>query len=89
MMKWGEKKLKPIQGDGLLRWTRKPTHNEVTVLVAQSCPTLCDPKNCSPAVHGILQARILEEVAIPFSRGSSRPRDQTRASCIAGSFFTV
>ena len=41
------------------------------------------------SVHGILQARILEWVAIPFSRGSSRPRDQTQISCIAGGFFTV
>ena len=47
-------------------------------LVAQSCLTLCDPMNYSPpgsSVHGILQARILEWVAIPFSRGSSQPRD--------------
>ena len=54
--------------------------------VAQSCPTLCDPVDCSPPgsfVHGILQARILEWVAIPFSRGSSQPRDQTQVSCIA------
>ena len=46
----------------------------VCVLVAQSCPTLCDPMDCSPpgsSVHEILQARILEWVAIPFSRGSS------------------
>ena len=51
------------------------------VLVTQLCPTLCDPMGCrSPgsSVHGILQARILGWVAIPFSRGSSRPRDQTR-----------
>jgi len=44
----------------------------------QSCPTLCDPTDCSPpgsSVHGILQARILEWVAISFSRASSRPRD--------------
>ena len=44
------------------------------VLVTQSCPILCDPMDCSPpdsSVHGILQARILEWVAIPFSRGSS------------------
>ena len=46
----------------------------------QSCPTLCDPKDCSPpgsSVHGILQARILEWVALPSSRESSRPRDWT------------
>ena len=48
------------------------------VSVTQSCLTLCDPMDCSPpgsAAHGILQARILEWLAIPFSRGSSRPRD--------------
>ena len=56
------------------------------VKVAQLCLTLCDPMNY--AVHGILQARILEWVAIPFSRGSSRPRNRTRDSCIAGGFFT-
>ena len=50
-------------------------------LVTQSCPTLCDPMNCSPpgsSVHGIFRARILEWVAISFSRGTSRPRDQTQ-----------
>ena len=60
------------------------------MLVAQSCPTVCYPMDCSqPAspVHGILQARILEWVAIPFSRGSFWLRDQTRVSCIAGRFF--
>ena len=59
--------------------------------VAQSCPTLCDPVDCSPpgsSVHGILEARILEWVAISFSRGSFRPRDQTQVSCIAGRHFT-
>ena len=57
-----------------------------TVKVIQSCPTLCDPMDC--IVHGILQARILEWVAFPFSRGSSQPRDQTQVSHIAGEFFT-
>ena len=52
------------------------------VKVVQLCPTLCDPIDYT--VHGILQARILEWVAIPFSRGSSQPRDQTQVSCIAG-----
>ena len=55
----------------------------VKVLAAQSC----SPPGSS--VHGILQARTLEWVAIPFSRGSSRPRDQTQVSCIAGRFFTI
>ena len=62
------------------------------VLVAVLCPTLYDPMNCSPpgsSVHGILQARTLEWVAIPFSRGSSPPRDQTQVSCITGGFFHV
>ena len=51
--------------------------------VAQSCPTLCDPMDCSLpgfSIHGILQARILEWVTISFSRGSSRPRDRTWVS---------
>ena len=61
----------------------------------QLCPILCNPMNCSPpdsSVHGILQARILEWAAIPFSRGSSWPRDRTPiscGSCIAGGFFTT
>ena len=61
------------------------------VLVAQSFPTLCDPTDCSPpvsSVHGILQARTLEWITIPFSRGSSWPRDQTQVSCIADKLFT-
>ena len=48
--------------------------------------TLCDPIDYT--VHGILLARILEWVTVPFSRGSSQPRDQTQVSCIAGRFFT-
>ena len=56
------------------------------VKVAQSCWTLCDPMDST--AHGILQARILEWVAFPFSRGSSQPRDQTQVSHIAGRFFT-
>ena len=60
--------------------------------VAQSCPTLCSPMDSSPpgsSVHGIFQARILEWVAISFSRGSCWPRDWTRVSCIAGGCFTL
>ena len=63
---------------------------EIEVLVAQS--TLCNPMDCSPpgsSVHGILQARILEWVAISSSRGSSRSRDWTRVSCTAGRFITI
>ena len=53
--------------------------------IAQSCPTLCDPMDYG--VHGILQARILEWVAIPFSRESSQPSDRNQVSCIAGNSF--
>ena len=59
---------------------------------AQLCPTLCNPMDCSPPgsfVHGILQARILEWVAISCSRGSSPLRDRTRVSCIVGRRFTI
>ena len=65
---------------------------KVKVLVSQSCPTLSDPMDCSSpgsSVHGILQARILEWIAIPFSGESSQPRDQIQVSCIAGGFFTI
>ena len=61
-------------------------------LITQSCPTLCDPMDCSPpgsSVHGLLQARILGWVAIPSSRASSWPRDWTWVSCIGGRFFTI
>ena len=59
---------------------------EVKVKVIQSCPTLCDPMDYT--VQGILQARILEWVAFPFSRGSSQPMDQTQVSHVACRFFT-
>ena len=62
------------------------------VLVSQLCLTLCNPMGYSlpgSSVHGILQARILEWVAIPFSGRSSLPRDWTWVSCIAGQFFTI
>ena len=82
--------------DSILRWENVNQHGvqdgivmgtgTSEVKVAQSCPTLCDPMDY--IVHGILQARILECIAFPFSRGSSQPRDQTRVSCIAGGFFT-
>ena len=62
------------------------------VLVPQSCLTLCNPMDYSPtdfSVHSILQARILEWMAFPFSRGSSQLRDRTLVSCIADRFLTV
>ena len=65
---------------------------KVKVLDVQSCPTLCNPMDCSlpgSSVHGILQARILEWVATSFSRRSFRPRDQTLVSDRASRFFTI
>ena len=76
-------------------WKKKDTPVtmvEVKVKDTQSCLTHCDPmKHCDPmdfTVHEILQARILEWVTFPFSRGSSQPKDRTQVSCIAGGFFT-
>ena len=69
----------------------KQRANMVYVLDAQWCPTLCDPVDCSPpgfSVLEILQARILEWVAIPFSRGPFISKDCTLVSHIAGIFFT-
>ena len=69
----------------------KPDLNHIC-LVAQSCPTLCDLRDCSlpgSFVHGILQARIQEWVAFPFSRASSQRRDRTQVCHIAGGFFTT
>ena len=74
----------------------KTCSQKVLLLVALThCswwPTLCSPLDCSPpgsSVHGILHARILEWVAVPFSRWFSRPRDRTWASHTAGRFFTI
>ena len=71
--------------------TQSECLKHIVVLVTQSCPALWDPMECSlpgSSVHGLLQARILKWVAIPFSRVSSQPRDQTQVSCIADRFFT-
>ena len=65
---------------------------KVKVLVTQLCLPLCEPMNCSPpgsSAHGILQGRILEWVVIPSSTGSSRPRDRTWVSCIAGQILYI
>ena len=66
---------------------------KVLVILCDSlCPTLCNTMDCSPpgsTIHGILQARILEWVAIPFSRGSSQPRNRNHVSHIAGRFSTI
>ena len=64
-----------------------PTYNRRRLCAAQSCPTTCDPMDCSPSgssVYRIFQARILEWVAISFSRGSSQPRDRSCVSCVSG-----
>ena len=56
----------------------------ILTVVAKPCPILCDPMDCNlpdSSVHGIFQARVLEWIAIFFSRGSSQPRDRTRVSC--------
>ena len=65
---------------------------KVKVKATQLCLTLCNPKDCSlpgSSVHGILQIRVLEWVAVPFSRGSSQPTDWTPVSHIVGGFFTI
>ena len=64
-----------------------PCFQSEKVKVAQSCPTVCDPMDY--IAHGILQARILEWVAFPFSRGSYQLRDRAKVSHIAGRFFTT
>ena len=83
--------MSPVLAGGFLTtsttWEAPWFHfkSEVKVEVPQSRPTLCDPMGI---VYGILQARILESVAFPFSRGFSQPRNWTQISCIAGRFFT-
>ena len=69
-------------------WMKVKSESEVT----KSCPTLCDPMDCSlscSSVHGIFQARVLEWGAISFSRWSSQPRDKTHVSSTEGRFFTA
>ena len=84
----------------LSQWCHPTISSSVTLLmlkesereVAQSCPTLCDPMDCSLpglSVRGIFQARVLEWAAVSFSRGSSQPRDRTQVSCVADRHFTV
>ena len=81
-----------VQQSNSVIHTHTHTHREkLKMKAAQSCLTLCDPMDCrlpGSSVHGILQARILEWVVVPISRGSSLPRDQNGVSCIAGGFFT-
>ena len=73
----------------LLIWLTRSV--SCAVLNRSSCPTLCELMDCSlpgSSIHGILQARILEWVAMPSSRGYSQNRNQTQVSHIAGGFFT-
>ena len=98
---WGTGRPGVLQFMGLQRvtwlgdWTTiRKNYKEIlwTWEVAQSCPTLCDPMDCSlpgSSDHGIFQARVLEWVAIFFSRGSSQPRYRTRVSSSTGRRFTV
>ena len=77
---WGENNFKNLVFQAV----------NVKVLVTQSCLTLCDTMDLpGSSIHRILQARILEWVAIPVSGGSAWPRDQTWVFCTAGRFFTV
>ena len=69
-----------------LKWKKSESE------VAQLCPTLCNPKDCSlpgSSVHGIFQARVLEWFAISFSRGSSQPRDLAQVSCTVSRPFSI
>ena len=73
-------------------WAKNSLSTGNNSKVAQSCPTLCDPMDYSlpgSSVHGLFQARVLEWVAISFSRGSSWPRDRTWVSSIADRRFTI
>ena len=82
-------RVSSITGRFLTIWDTKKAYGGE---VAQSCLTLCNPVDCNLlgfSVHGILQARMLEWVAISLSRGSSRPRDRAQVSCIVGRCFTV
>ena len=75
-----------VKSMDILRYLRPELSLVLKVKGAPLCPTICDCIDYM--VHGILQARILEWVAFPFSRGSSQPRDPTQVSCIAGRFFS-
>ena len=77
---------RPTQWEEGEAWNPHNSINTYWKSESHSVMSDCDPMDYT--VHGILQARILEWVAFPFSRGSSQPRDQTQVSCIAGRFFT-
>ena len=82
----------PNQGSnaGSWQWKRWGPTTSMHAQLLRSCPTSCDPMDCSPpgsSVHGILQTRIVEWLVMPSARGSSQPRDQPLVSCTAGGFF--
>ena len=73
-------------------WTSSSVHITSSAAAFRLCAALCDPMDYIPpasSAHGILQARVLQWVAMPSSRVSSQPRDGTQTSCIAGRFFTT
>ena len=79
-------------GKPILNFLRSLYYVVLCILVTQSCLTLCNTMDCSPpgsSVHGILQARILDWVDIPFSRRSSQPRDWSQVSCIADGLYCL
>ena len=93
-VKWwwweGPPKLSAVKsvGSGLrARWNSQLYELRGFGKLLTLCPTLCDPMDYT--VHGILQARMLEWIAVPFSRGSSQLRDRTRVSHIAGGFVNI
>ena len=91
----GTKALKmrsAVTGHQKLRVTNWEDHQGWKCYLLSCVWVFVDPVDCSlpgSSVHGVLQTRILEWVVIPFSRGSSQPRDQTWVSCIAGRFFNI
>ena len=87
-----KKKMRLLRKQEMPVFFQSITMFTAAVLVFQSCPTLCNPTDYNPpgfSVHGIFQARILEWIAMPSSRRSSQPRDQTQVSYIAAIFFTI
>ena len=78
--------LRGRENDAIFKFKLVKLKRKKKVKVSQLCPTLWDPMDYT--VHGILQARIQEWVAFPFSRETSQPRDQTQVSRIEGGFFT-
>ena len=87
------KKMSAFISERDTQHTHSSLFNDFTLCVhTQSCLTLCDPMDCGPlgsSVHAISQARMLEWVAISYSRGSSQPRDKPESPALAGVFFTT